>query len=355
VRTTIPFAFQLTACVLLALQAVAAPTPHKHPAAHKHPSIGTKGTSQMAGANLQFGQTYTYAYNGSLYNFTIVSAEYSSSVFNLSPTENQVANDAQKLLIIHFRFKNPNSQDLYFADMPLFEAVDANGNTIKDIGASRRAGAKQVIGMEVKPGQGIDDLVTCIVIPTAGPVSKLILQMGRAGTSDTVTRFQIGTPPNVIAPLAAPYADPSDKTGTTLASEIPSTVGTTYHAGGLDISLDNVKLEPGPIGDHTADDGKQFLVATVTVTNKFMGQWYFSDGIKPILKTDEDKITDCILLKGSHDTDFDGRTMDSGDTATQRIVLQVPKDATLKTLTLVNQMGNSGNYPGLVYDVSNLK
>ncbi len=309
----------------------------------------------MAGGTLRFGQTYTYNDNGRLLNLTILSAAYSPGLFNLDPREGYNANNAQKVLIIHYRIKNPNSADMYYGSGGLFQAIDGNGNTIRDIDGSRRESEKTGVGVQVKPGQGIDDLETAIVVPTQGAVSKLILLMGRAGTSDRVTRFPIGVAPNVIAPLPAPYADPSDKSGATLLADIPAVVGKTYHAGILDMSLDAIKLDPGPIGKYTADQGKEFLVATVTVTNEFFGTWYFSDDIKPTLKTDDDKITSHNQVKATHDEDFEGRTLDPGDTATERIILQVPTDADLKTFSLVNDMGDNGQSPAFIYDVSHLK
>ena len=47
--------------------------------------------------------------------------------------------------------------------------------------------------------------------------------------------------------------------------------------------------------------------------------------------------------------------MDPGDTATYRILIQVPTDATLKTLSLVDDMGDNGKSPAFVYDVSGVK
>jgi hypothetical protein len=193
------------------------------------------------------------------------------------------------------------------------------------------------------------------VVPAQWPLAKLIVLMGRAGTTDQITRFALGTAPNMIAPLPAPYADPSDKSGGTALAEIPGKVGVTYKTGVLDMSLDALSLAPGPFGNHTADDGKQFLVATVTVTNHVWTGWYFNDNIKTTLKTDDDKLTDHIVLKAKHDDDFDGRKLDMDESVTQRIILQVPKDAELKTLTLTDDMGDNGQSPDFVYDVSGLK
>jgi hypothetical protein len=336
------------ACTLLAAAATA------HTPVHKtHPKPYSKGTSEMAGGRLQFGQTYTYNDNGGPINIEIIKAAYSPGGFSASASSGVNADNAHKLLMIYFRVKNSSSSDTYLRWGQYFQLIDSNGNTITDSGDQRRLSATTPLGQMIKPGQGIDDLVDAIVVPAQGPITKIILQYGRMGTKDQVTRFDLGTAPNVIAPLPAPYANPSDPT--TLLPKIKAAVGTTYHAGGLDLALDSVSLAPGPIGNYTAASGKQFLVAKVTLSNPGLGQWYVHDDIEPTLETDDDQITDHNAVKADHDDDVEGRQLQPGDSLTYRIIIQVPTDATLKTLSLVDNMGDSGMSSALVYDVSGVK
>lgn len=311
-----------------------------------------KGTHQMAGAQLKFGQTYTYNNNGSLINIAILKAEYVPGRFCPDSRSNVMATVDHKILVIHFKVKNPNTGDLYIGLTSMFQGIDANGNTIEDVGTVRRLSEKGGIDVTLKPGQGVDDLVSEMVVPAQGGISKLILKFGRAGTSDQVTRFILGTAPNVVAPLPAPYADPADKTGASQLAQIVATVGTLYEAGAMDMTVNSISIAPGPLGNHTADDGKQFVVANVTLTNKLLSSYYFSNGIQPTLKTDDDKITDSFMLKADHDDDYEGLMMDPGDTSTFRLVVQVAKDAQLKTLTLTYNMGDDGISPDFVYDLS---
>jgi hypothetical protein len=207
----------------------------------------SKGTIEMAGGRLEFSQTYTYSDGGSPLNLTILDAEYLPGRFSLSAGGILNADVDHKLVLVHYRLKNAGTSDLYVSSGFLFQAIDDNGNTIADSG-QRRESETSTLGATLKPGQGIDDLEDCIIVPSQGPVTKLILQMGRMGTSDQVTRFDLGTAPNVIKPLTAPYADPADPKGTTLASKINATMGTVYQAGVLDMTLDSVSLEASPIG-----------------------------------------------------------------------------------------------------------
>jgi hypothetical protein len=337
--------------VIATIAAPATATPVK-----KQPKVFTKGTTQMHGGYGQFGQTYTLNDNGSLVNFTLVSAEYTIDPYNAHTGAVDTANVDQKLLVIHYRIKNPNTGDLYRSAGTFFQVVDSNNNTIDDTGDVRRESEKDSLGITLKPGQGVDDLIDCAVLPAHGAMAKIIIKLGEAGTSDQVFRYNLGTAPNIVKPLAAPYVDTSDKSGYTALSAIPGVIGTAYNAGVCTMSVDNIALAPGPIGDHTADDGKQFLVATVTLTNPTWTDWYHSDNkVLPTLKTDDDKITEYYVVKAKHDENYEGLSLANGETTSERLLIPVPKDATMKTLSVLYDMGNNGLSRSFVYDVSGVK
>jgi hypothetical protein len=73
------------------------------------------------------------------------------------------------------------------------------------------------------------------------------------------------------------------------------------------------------------------------------------------LTTEDDKLTDYTLLKSSSDDAFDGPTLESGDTTVHRILMQVPKNAKLKTLSISYDMGNDGISRQFIYDLSSVK
>jgi hypothetical protein len=333
----------------------AAPKPvHKVPA-----KPGTLGTTQMAGGDGQIGQTYTLTDDNGYgpFNFTIKSMEYSVAPINMAPGNSCAPKVDEKLLVIHYRIKNPNKDDFYYSGNPFFQTVDANNETKDASGNVRRESEHDVIGVQVKPGQGIDDLITYAVVTAKGPLPKVILKYKRVGTHDEVTRFPLGTGANVVKPIPAPYADPSDPTGATPLAVIPAKIAMPYVAGFFGISLDSVAYAPGPFGDKTADDGKQFLVATVTVTNKTWDKIYFKDTLAAILKTDDDeKTTDYAMLKGKRDEGFDGDEFLPDEPHTIRLLFQIPKDAKAKTLSLAENVDNSGGISrAFLYDLSDLK
>ena len=349
--------------LLLCLTAYAAPA-KKHvpkPATHriKPTQPGTLGTQQMAGGEGVFGETYTVSDDGSYgpMNFTLTSAEYTTERLPFSPDFAAIPKVGEKLLVLHYRIKNPNTSDLYFRPSQLFQTVAADGLTRSDAEYSRRLTQRIAVADTLKPGQGYDDLVTCAVVPASSGTPKIILQYGRVGTTDKVIRYMLGTSKNPVKAIPAPYADSADPTGATALTEIPAKIGTPYIAGVYDLTLFSAAYAPGPFGETTAEDGKQFLVVTVSVTNKTWAQNYFKDALTPILLTsDDEKTTAYTLLKGKRNEPWDGQQIEAGDSATVRLLFQVPKDTTAKTLKLSEAVDNSGGYShALVYDLTGVR
>ncbi len=335
-----------------------APKPPLHPAKPTQP--GTRGTHQMAGGEGVFGETYTVSDGGGGYgpmNFTLTSAEYTTERLPFSPDFAAIPKIGEKLLVLHYRVKNPNTADFYFKPSQLFQTVAADGLTRSDAEQSRRLMQKITLADTLKPGQGYDDLVTCAVVPASGGTPKIILQFGRAGTTDKVIRYALGSTKNPVKAIPAPYADPADPTGATALTEIPAKIGTSYVAGVYDLTLLSAAYAPGPFGDTTAEDGKQFLVATVSVTNKTWAQNYFKDALSPVLLTsDDEKTTTCSLFKGKRNEPWEGQQIEAGETATVRLLFQVPKDTTAKTLKLSEAVDNSGGLShALVYDLTGVR
>ena len=313
----------------------------------------------MAGGDGVFGETYTVTDTNQFgpVNFTLLSAEYSVGRFNLTNDTTYAPKAGEKLLILRYRLKNPNTADLYYSSRSLFQTVTSDDQTREDSGQSRREGQKEIIAAEIKPGQGFDDLVTYAVIPAKGALPKLILRMGRAGTSEKVIRYLLGQGKNRVKPIPVPYADPADPSGATARTEVPAKIGATYIAGDLDVRLDSAAYTDGPLGELTAEEGKRFLVATVTVTNKTWGKVYFSTGFTTTLVTsDDDQVTDSTQWKAKRDEPWEGRQLEPEETATVRLIFSIPKNATGKTLKLSENINNSGDLShALLYDISGIK
>lgn len=123
----------------------------------------TKGTAQAPGGAGQFGVTYTLVTSDGFgpVNFTLVSASYAVARVSMKPGDDCVPSSSQKLLVIHYRLKNPNKSDMYYSSRSLFQAVDDNNKLIEDCGESRRdSNPSDTISTTMKPGQGVNDLFT---------------------------------------------------------------------------------------------------------------------------------------------------------------------------------------------------
>jgi hypothetical protein len=335
-------------------------TPKKPPA--KPPTVGAVGTEQMKGGDGLFGVTYTFENSGGyMYNLTLVSAEYSIARHNISPDETIVPKADEKLLILHLRAQNPAPGDMYFSgNFVTFATVAKDDQTRNHNDNIRLVSGKQPVATSLKPGQKFpDELVAVCVVPANGPVPKLILNMGRKGTKDEVTRYFLGKAPNTIKPLATPFADTSDPSGATALKEISVKPGTFYPAGYYDIRLDSVAFVSGPIGDVNAGEENRFLVATVTVVNKSWGGNYFNNSLSATLLTVDDEKTTLVgenVLKGKRDERWEGRKIEPEETVTLRLLFAVPKDVTGKTLKIAEVLDNTGTLGrAYVFDISGVR
>jgi hypothetical protein len=81
----------------------------------------TKGTDQVAGGVGQFGTTYTLVSSDGFgpVNFTLLSAAYSLSPISMKPGDNYAPKQNEKLMVIHYRIKNPNTTDMYYSGRPM--------------------------------------------------------------------------------------------------------------------------------------------------------------------------------------------------------------------------------------------
>ncbi|MCW3060255.1 MAG: hypothetical protein JWQ02_2076 [Capsulimonas sp.] len=337
------------------------PTAHaavakKHPV--KKPVVGTRGTHQMAGGEGVLGETYTLKEGP---NFTLVSAEYSVARINLSAGSVLVPKADEKLLVLHLRAKNPRKDDLYLGGTFVgFQTVAMDGKTRDDSEYIIHSGDKDSLAVTLKPGQGIDDLVTACIVPAAGPVPKLILTKGREGTNEEVTRYSLGTAQNPVKPLPAPIADPADPKGATALTSVPAVIGQTYPAGFFDITLDSLAFSTDKIGENDPPEGKRWLVGVMTLKNQSFQHVYISaaNAFSIFLKDEDgDKTTFSDYLRHVKTDDNTDNSPEYGETVRTRFFLAVPKDgAPGKTLSIAESVDNSGGVSrAYVYDISGLK
>lgn len=324
------------------------------------PGPGTLGTQQMKGGDGLVGTTYSFTDgNGMVINAKLTGIEYSVTRHNIASQNCIVPKAGEKLLILHWDVQNPLPTDEYLSGTCLpFSTVAADGQ-LRDHSEERRlANGKEPLSITLKPGQKAPaELVAVGVVPAAGGVPKLIVNYGRKGTTEMVTRYMFGKAPNIIKPLPAVDADPADSTGATAAATVPAKIGVTYPLGYLDFSISSIAFAPGPLATNSAGDGKRFLVVTFSVTNKSWGKRYVNEFASATLVTaDDEKTKEFLLIKGKRDEAAEGIDMEADESATFRMAFVVPNDTTGKKLTLAETIDNMNNVSrALVFDLTGVK
>lgn len=258
---------------------------------------GTLGTKQMEGKEGQLNVAYTlkeeYFIGG--YNITLTDVSYSTRSFPVGE-EYYTPTSEQKFVVIRFLLQNPKKQDITIGSdlaKALFQVVATDNKTYEAEGTPyvfvdnpKLAPGKGYLlaDLTLKPGQKSEPLVAVITVPSDLIVPKLIIKRGRFGTSEEVVRFDLrGKVKNDLGV----FADPENPT--TPRIEAPAEFGKPYTLSALQVTLEGLKRESGPIKDVEAEEGKEFLTGTVTIKNiSHRGRPFWGD-VKPvIILVDED-------------------------------------------------------------------
>lgn len=327
-------------------------------AAHAKHAKG-KTRPVVSSGNGVFGEAYLVSDGGEYgpVNITLTRVEYSAGRFTIAGRGTVVPRPDEKLLLLHYRIQNPNHSIFYFTSRPLFQTVDTDDQIRDDIGDSRREDQKEKVSATLKPGQSLENLITCAVVPAQGPLPKLVLTLGRVGADEESVTYPLGTGKNLVRPIPAPYADPADSSGATARAEVPAQMGTAYIAGGYDIALLSASFAPGPFDSISAGDGQRFLVATITVTNRNWEDTYFDASLAATLATSDDvKTSGFTPLEAVHNVYFDGKELAPGQSITVRLAFPMSQGACARTLKLAERLDDLGGLShALVYDLSGVK
>lgn len=312
------------------------------------PKRGVKGTAQLPGDNGTLGVTYTMGKGDNALNFTLLSAEYTTT--RPAGKDPLVPKGDEKLLVLHYTVQNPNPRLTNLSrDSFDFTAVDSENTNLKGDWLVVKEETGEAYYMDLKPAQKVA-VVAFIKVPAKSSVPKLMVARG---SGNPVLRyfFDAQHPKNVIKGLAAPFADPADPTGATARLEVPAETGVYYPVGDFDVKLVGGAYVTDAIGMVRPYAKEQLYVATIMLKNATLGKrGYSRDTVGGELKTDDgDKATNDQLFKLRRDEGIYG-DLDPGEEYSARLIFRIPKDAKATKLTLWE--GNSHKY---VFDVSALK
>ncbi len=318
----------------------------------------SKGQTQMSGGLVKFGEVYTLS---DKMNFEILRAKY--TVEPLVCYNSSSASHKSKLVVVDIAIKNAAPYENALGET--ITLVDDSGNLYETgSGCVALASSKgEEFSASLKPGQGLgqeglkNPLQIVFEVPFSAKITKMMITKGRLGKNEQVVRYLMaGTDPaadshNIIAPLPAEVADPSDKSG---ATALPSGVGKmnvwcpaglfAYKFTGLTSTTDQIseRLVPG--------EGHKYMIATVVI--KRLGRRPESIGAAQsddiaITDTDGEKNIRLRTMKASsYDAIREEQELALGEEVTVRFLFEVSKSATLKTLVL-----SGGTYPW-TFDIS---
>lgn len=307
-----------------------------------------QGTTQLAGGAGEIGKTYTMGKRSPL-NFTLRSAEFSVTRQTLKEVYAPKGNE--KLLILRFTVQNPQKNDvgLDYGSFVLMVVDDQDVN-VKFDSYFARDGQNDDLSIQLKPAQKIDVYAVGVVAAKA-KIPKLIVQRS-SESGAPVVRYDLS---NKVKPLAAPFADPADSSGSTALEVVPGVAGTYFPAGIFDVKLENTIFSTDKMDTKAPAEGKRYLIATFSIRNgAALTEQSFDYGRFKFELTDAEGSRQTFngwLIKLSRDEHAEGK-LKPGEEAKFRVYFELPSDLAAKTVTVQETGGPSRTYS---FDLSGTK
>jgi hypothetical protein len=288
----------------------------------------TGGTAQLPGENGQLGAVYTLVKSTPLY-FSLKSAEYTVTPVRIGDTL-YAPKANEKLLVAHFTVQNPAKTEQFVRwDSLKLTAVDAMNVNRECVGWGDEEN-KNSFAMSMKPAQ-TTKLYAVIIVPAKGVVPKLMVMPPVDGDGG-VLRYDLR---DKVTRLAEPFADPADKTGATALETVTGKLNTAYPYGNYDVTVEQFSTTKEKLGDIEPEEEGQLFIATVVMKNRnprdTFTRW---DSLLPVLtSTDGDEISYQNMLLATGNRPF-AQEIKSGNEVRVRLVFNLPKDITPKTLAI---------------------
>ncbi|AZI42996.1 hypothetical protein EHF33_09795 [Deinococcus psychrotolerans] len=298
------------------------------PPASTSPAV--QGTQQLAGGSAVVGKTYTlFLGTTDAINYTIRKAEYSVGHF-YKGDEDDIRPEGEKALILHLTIQNPQKVELGISGNSIrFTGVDSKNQSVAGDGAWFAEATHSEVHLQLKPGQKID-VYTRIVL--AGDVSLPRLIVDDANSK--VWRYDLK---GQVAPLAAPFANPSVKDGSAALDEVPGKAGVFYPAV-LDVRVDKVDVPASQPDGMDVGSNQKVVVVYLTFHNANLVPQSMVPGAAysfraSLLDQDGISVDYQHLYLGSRDKELGG-DLPAGKDAGVRVLFAVDKDVVPTTVKL---------------------
>ena len=221
-------------------------------------SVGAKGTTQMSGVWAQYNKPYSLG-KGNKLNFTMKSAEFTVDAVRIG-RRFYFPDGNEKLLVIHYTIQNPEKRQMSARwssfQFTVVDQMNANHEAVRDMGHETTG---DELRMDLKPAQKVEAF-SIFKVPAKGQVPKLMVKR----SVEPILRYDLR---GKVKRLEPPFVDPSDPTGSSALSEVPSNKGTFYPVGYFMLRLDDVRPASGRILNRLPPEGAEYVEAIVTFKN----------------------------------------------------------------------------------------
>jgi hypothetical protein len=233
--------------------------------------------------------------------------------------------------VLRFTAHNPRKEESHLDWSSFtFTVVDALDNNHENLRFVAREGTHDPLRLSLKPAQKID-VWTAVLVPARVALPKLIVASEESGLP--VLRYDLR---GKVKPIAAPYADASDATGTTVAAQVPAKAGAFNPLGKFAARLESTAYTKEALGDNEPEEGKRYLTVTFTLRNTSNSEQHFDWGkfVATLIDTDGEKVEyNQSLLKASRDEKASS-TLNPGEEAKVRFFFTLTEKTAGKTLLL---------------------
>jgi hypothetical protein len=224
--------------------------------------LSVQGATQQNGGEAQVGQTYTLFKGDGALNYQITKLEYSvgNYLYDGGTKNDYLVAPDKKALVISLTVQNPNKTERGVDGGSIhFTGVDSKNNNVSGDGYWYEQGTLRPVSITLKPAQKIT-VFTRILMDADVSLPKLIVD----DSNNAVWRYDLR---GQVAPLPAPFADPSVPDGSSALTVFPAQFG-AYYPGITNFRVDRVIYSSDTWFDGSPPpDGGRWLVVYFTVKN----------------------------------------------------------------------------------------
>lgn len=291
------------------------------------PSV--QGTSQQNGGDGVLGQTYTLCKGGNALNYQITKLEYSVGNYLYDGgNKNDILAPDKKALVIYFTVQNPQKTEIDVNGNRIrFSGVDSKNQNVSGDGYWYEQGTLREVSSTLRPAQKISAF-TRIVLDNDVSLPKMIVD----DCGNAVWRYDLR---DKVAPIPAPFADPSVLGGSSALKIFPAQFG-AYYPGRTNFRLDKLEYSTAPWFDGSnPPEGGKWLIVYFTVQNPTKQPQSFGQSALSFL--DQDGIESSQsgwVYRASRDTGIGDIQLPANQEIQLRALAEVPAGAEVKKIRL---------------------